>query len=75
MDWLVYCMPVILEVWKIDEHVWYHYAISFHNQFFVHFLADVFVELNKLSKKFQCNYVDITAVASTLDVTITMLRR
>ena len=29
----------------------------------------------KLNKKFQYDHVDITAIASTLDVTIAMLRR
>jgi hypothetical protein len=41
----------------------------------VHLLADILVELNKLNKKFQYDHVDITSIASSIDVTISLLRR
>lgn len=75
MACLIYCMLVIFEVWEIDEPIWFHNVILFQFQMFIHFLAVVLVELNKLNKRKQYDHVDITAIASTLDVAITMLRR
>ena len=66
MACLIYCMLVIFEVWEIDEPIWFHNVILFQFQMFIHFLAVVLVELNKLNKRKQCDHVDITAIASTL---------
>ena len=44
-------------------------------QFFIHLIADILVEFNKLNKKFQCDHVDITSIPSIVDFTITLLRR
>ena len=69
-------MSTILEAWELDEPTWYHNITSLQFQFFaVHLIADILVELNKLNRKFQCDHVDITSRASTMDVTITLLRR
>ena len=68
-------MPAILEAWKSDEPTWYHNITSLQIQFFVHLIIDILVYLNKLNYEFQCDHVDITSIASTVDVTITLLRR
>ena len=75
MERLIFCMPAILEAWESDEPTWYHNITSLQFQFFVHLIADILVELNKLNRKFQCDHVDITSIASTVDVTITLLGR
>jgi hypothetical protein len=38
-------------------------------------LADILSELNKVNHKFQFDLVDITSIASTIDVTISLFRR
>jgi hypothetical protein len=38
-------------------------------------LVDVLIEFNKLNQKFQVDIVDITSIASTIDVTINLLRK
>ncbi len=38
-------------------------------------LADILSELNKVNRKFQFDLVDITSIASTIDVTISLFRR
>ena len=68
-------MPTILEAWKLDEPTWYHNITSLQFQFFVHLIANILVELDKLNRKFQCDHVDITSIASIVDVTITLLQR
>ena len=73
MERLIFCMPAILEAWESDEPTWYHNITSLQFQFFVHLIADILIELNKLNHKFQCDHVDITSIASTVDVTITLL--
>ena len=75
MERLIFCMPAIFEAWESDEPTWYHNITSVQFQFFVHLIPDVLVELNKLNRKFQCDHVDITSIASTVDVIITLLRR
>ena len=73
MERLIFCMPAILEAWESNEPTWYHNITSLQFQFFVHLIADILIELNKLNHKFQCDHVDITSIASTVDVTITLL--
>ena len=68
-------MRAILEAWELDEPTWYHNITSLQFQFFMHLIANILVELNKLNRKFQCDHVDITSIASIVDVTITLLRR
>ena len=75
MERLVFCMPAILESWQAEEPIWYKNIISLQFQFFINLLADVLNELNKLNRKFQFDIVDITSIASTIDVTINLLRR
>ncbi|KAG0593808.1 hypothetical protein M758_UG021100 [Ceratodon purpureus] len=75
MERMVFCMPAILESWQAEELVWYTNITSLHFQFFIHLLADVLLELNKLNRKFQFDLVDMTSIASTVDVTINLLRR
>jgi hypothetical protein len=53
MERLIYCMPTNLEAWEEEESIWYENMTSLQFQFFVHLLADILVELNKLNKKFQ----------------------
>ena len=38
-------------------------------------IVEIFVELNKLDWKFQCDHVDIKSIASTIDVIIPLLQR
>ena len=68
-------MPTILESWQAEEHAWYTNITSLQFQLFIHLLVDVLLELNKLNRKFQFDLVDITSIASTIDVTINLLRR
>ena len=73
MERMVFCIPVILESSQTEEHVWYTNITSLQFQFFIHLLADVLLELNKLNRKFQFDFVDIISIASTIDVTINLL--
>lgn len=47
---------------------------SYKFQFFIHFLTDMFFELNKINHKFQFDFIDITNIASSVDITISLLR-
>ena len=38
-------------------------------------IADIMGELNKLNKKFQEEYVDVTSLGAAVDVTINTLKR
>ena len=44
-------------------------------QFCLHILTDIMCELNKLNKKFQEEYVDVTSLGASIDVTINTLKR
>jgi hypothetical protein len=72
---LVVLMPPILTLWKNErKDSWYDKARIFSVQFCLHMLADVMCELNKLNKKFQEEYVDVTSLGETIDVTINTLK-
>jgi hypothetical protein len=75
MERFIFCMPAILEALEEQEPNWYQNITSLQFQFFVHLLADILIELNKLNKKFQYDHDDITSIASSIDVTISLLRR
>lgn len=72
---LVQAMPFLLDKWQVEEHGWYRYATVFQVQFWLHLLADVLLELNKLNKKIQEENVEITTIGSFLDVTLSVLKR
>ena len=68
-------MFAILKSWQVEEHAWYTNITYLQFQFFIHLLADVLLELDKLNRKFQFDIVDITSMVSTIDVTINLLWR
>ena len=72
---MVFCMSAIVESWQVEEHAWYTNITSLQFQYIIHLLADVLLELNKLNRKFHFELVDITSIASTIDVIINLLRR
>ena len=73
---LVVLMPPILTLWKNERNdSWYDKARIFSVQFCLHMLADIMCELNKLNKKFQEEYVDVTSLGAAIDVTINTLKR
>lgn len=53
----------------------YELETIFQVHFCIHLLADVLIELNRLNQKFQDDHIDITSIGTTLDVTISMLRK
>jgi hypothetical protein len=61
MERFIFCMPAILEALEEQEPNWYQNITSLQFQFFVHLLADILVELNKLNKKF--NMIILTSLA------------
>ena len=72
---LVVLMPPILTLWKSEKKdSWYDKARIFSVQFCLHMLADIMSELNKLNKKFQEEYVDVTSLGAAIDVTINTLK-
>jgi len=75
MERLVKLMPALLKDWELGEKKMYELATIFQVQFYIHLLADVLIELNKLNQKFQEDHVDITSIGTTLDVSISMLRK
>ncbi|XP_057858696.1 uncharacterized protein LOC131067628 [Cryptomeria japonica] len=73
---LIALMPSILTLWKMEKmDLWYDKATIFSIQFCLHMLADVMRELTKLKEKFQEEYVDVTSLGATVDVTINTLSR
>ena len=74
---LLKLMPTILTLWKNDRKTlpWYDKARIYSIQFFLHILADVLGELNKLNKNFQQENIDITTIGLALEVTISTLSR
>ena len=53
----------------------YEMAPIFQVQICIHILPNMLVELNKLNQKFEEDHVDITYIDTTLDVSISMLRK
>lgn len=75
MERLVKLMPTLLRDWELVEKKMYEMATIFQVKFFIHLLAYVIIELNKLNKKFQEDHVDITSIGTTLDITISLLHK
>ena len=75
MEILAKLMPALLKDWELGEKKMYELATIFQVQFYIHLLADVLIELNKFNQKFQEDHVDITSIGTTLDVSISMLRK
>jgi len=71
----VFCVPTILEAWKTEETTWHKNLTSLRFKFFIHFLTNVLFKLNKVNYKFQSYLIDITDIASKVDVAINLLRR
>ena len=53
MERLVKLMPALLKDWELGEKKMYELATIFQVQFYIHLLADVLIELNKLNQKFR----------------------
>ncbi|KAH7296912.1 hypothetical protein KP509_26G044600 [Ceratopteris richardii] len=53
----------------------YYMACNFQLQFFIHFMADVLVEMDRINKTFQHDHVDITNIENALDVVIELFRK
>jgi hypothetical protein len=53
---------------------WYDMEKIFSVQLCLHILADVMCEINKLNNKSQEEYVDVTSLGETIDVTINNLK-
>ena len=69
-------MPPIMTFWKNERNdSWYDKARIFLVQFSLHMLTGIIFELNKLNKKFQEEYVDVSYLGEAIDVTIKTLRR
>ena len=72
---LVVLMPPILTLWKNERNdSWYYKAKIFSVQFCLHMLADIMCKLNKLDKKFQEEYVEVTSLGAAIDVIINTLK-
>lgn len=73
---IVVFMPSILRLWKNErKDSWYDKARIFLVKFCLHMLADIMCELNKLSKQFQEEYVDVTSLRAFIDVIVNTLTR
>ncbi|KAH7331520.1 hypothetical protein KP509_20G037900 [Ceratopteris richardii] len=70
MERLVNIMPAILHQWEHGEKRSYKNITIFSVQFMIHFLANVFKELNKLSMEFQRHEMDVSRISAMLGFTI-----
>ncbi|EFJ23708.1 hypothetical protein SELMODRAFT_415128 [Selaginella moellendorffii] len=74
MQWLVIAMPALLDQWKIADKTQYSSLTTIQVQFFIHLLADVLAELNKLNVLFQAQMTNCLEIVSFLDMTIETLK-
>ncbi|EFJ09967.1 hypothetical protein SELMODRAFT_427615 [Selaginella moellendorffii] len=74
MQWLVIAMPALLDQWKIADKTQYSSLTTIQVQFFIHLLADVLAELNKLNVLFQAQMTNYLEIVSFLDMTIETLK-
>jgi hypothetical protein len=68
-------MLAFLQIFREYEPTWYCKFALFQFQFLLHLLVDVLTELNKLTKLFQSDHVDITKIGGHLNICITILSR
>jgi len=68
-------MPTSLQEWKHDDTKMYEMGTICTAQFCIHLLANVLIELNKLSQWFQKENMDITSIGMQLDVLIALPHR
>ncbi|XP_024518488.1 uncharacterized protein LOC9662247 [Selaginella moellendorffii] len=71
---LVIAMPALLDQWKIADKTQYSSLTTIQVQFFIHLLADVLAELNKLNVLFQAQMTNCLEIVSFLDMTIETLK-
>lgn len=53
----------------------YELKTIFQVQFCIHLFADMLIKLNKVNQNFEEGHVDITSIGTTLDVSISILRK
>ena len=69
-------MPPIITLWKNERNdLWYDKERIILVQFCLHMVAGIMCELNKLSKKLQEEYLDVTSLGTTIDGTINTLKK
>ena len=70
MTRLLQCMPVVLELFRVEEPHWYEIICYFKFHFYLNLLVDVLHALNELIIKFQYDMVDVTTISTTININI-----
>ena len=73
MNMRVKIMLTSIQEWKHDNMKMYEMGTIFQVQICIHLLVDDQTKLNKLSKQFQEEHIDITSIGMKLDVLIELL--
>ena len=66
------CNFTVMVSWRTRMIYKYHFSVV---PIFIHLLADMLLKFNKFNQTFQFDHIDITSIASTIDVTINLLWR
>ncbi|MCO5592298.1 hypothetical protein L7F22_046298 [Adiantum nelumboides] len=68
-------MPGILSFWKTGARAWYDKLRIYKVLFSIYMLADILHDLNILNKLFQKETADVTSFSTSIEVTLSSLRR
>ncbi|MCO5558163.1 hypothetical protein L7F22_011740 [Adiantum nelumboides] len=75
MERLVKVMPALLVDFSHEKPSFYDELTLYANQFYIHLLADVCIELNVLNRQFQSDHVDIASISGYAYATLQNLKK
>lgn len=75
MERMVKVMPALLVEFSQEKPIFYDELTLYANQFYIHLLADVCIEMNVLNRQFQSDHVDIASISGYAYPTLQNLKK